>query len=282
MTKRLGRSKLEVVGADSASHSPEARSGAAASLPAWAGSCLGSSEHHPKLEAVSCPGGAFRAKEVSRAVLFSSLSHSSHYLLLPALNCGLMLITKSAKGGHRVCGGRDGRQELQGDGTTSERWVLGGQASTRCVQQLPCKPFHLWALPSLCSLQKHKGKKRGENVEPGAAACEGRGRRGCSHPKAPTLPGQTHHPRSMAACKDALSSAKPHRGISLSHGPSKFCQRMLKHRCDRVCILPLGTLIYIPVPFLAVCDNMSDFTPERLRPSCIPLSANCCECRWEW
>lgn len=49
-----------------------------------------------------------------------------------------------------------------------------------------------------------------------------------------------------------------------------------------VCVLPLGTPIYIPVPFSAVCDNMPGFTPERLRPWHISLSANCREWRWEW
>jgi len=46
ITQRLGRSKLEVMGAASAPH-PQGRD----LDPAWAGSCLGSSKHHPRLEA---------------------------------------------------------------------------------------------------------------------------------------------------------------------------------------------------------------------------------------
>lgn len=61
----------------------------------------------------------------------------------------------------------------------------------------------------------------------------------------------------------------------------RFCQWMSQSWHDRVHVLPLGTPIYIPVPFSVVCDNVPDCKPERLRPWHTSLSANCCEWRWD-
>lgn len=104
---------------------------------------------------------------------------------------------------------------------------------------------------------------------------------GCRHPEAPTLPGQTCHPWSMATPKDALCSVKLLCNSSLSPGLWRFCQWMSQSRCDRVPVLPLGTPIYIPVPFSVVCDNMPDYKPERPRPWHTSLSANCYVQRWD-
>lgn len=103
----------------------------------------------------------------------------------------------------------------------------------------------------------------------GVAGCEGRRWRGHTHP----CQRCTHHLWSMSACKDALSLGIPRWHVSLSRGLSRFYQRISKHH--RVCILPLGTPVYIPEPFSAVCDNMPDFTPEQLRLWHTALSASC-------
>lgn len=111
---------------------------------------------------------------------------------------------------------------------------------------------------------------------------EGRGCLGAAGtPEAPALPGQTCHPWSMATPKDALCSVKLLCNSSLSPGLWRFCQWMSQSLRDRVPVLPLGTPIYIPVPFSVVCDNMPDCKPERPSPWHTSLSANCCEWRWD-
>lgn len=140
------------------------------------------------------------------------------------------------------------------------------------------KGTHLSRHPFTC-----RGKWSGENVGMGSRWQCGREGvfGGCRHPEAPALPGQTCHPWSMATPKDALCSVKLLCNSSLSPGLWRFCQWMSQSLRDRVPVLPLGTPIYIPVPFSVVCDNMPDCKPERPRPWHTSLSANCCEWRWD-
>lgn len=92
---RLARSKLDVMGGQTLLFTPRVRLGGSASRqPPWLGAAW-----EAQSTAISWPRGSFRAWEACWAVLSLPCPAPPtlpYTLLLSALNCSLMLITKSA------------------------------------------------------------------------------------------------------------------------------------------------------------------------------------------
>lgn len=113
----------------------------------------------------------------------------------------------------------------------------GGQAWTCCVPQLPRKHcLFTYRLSSLRVALKNARANREQKVwSLGRPGVRGGGAGAVATPKPTPCQRRTCHPWSTAACKDALSSAKPHWNVSLSHDLLSFCQKVSKHRRDSLC-----------------------------------------------
>lgn len=133
----------------------------------------------------------------------------------------------------------------------ARRWHQCPSSERQVLEDGPllCKScLSTYRLSSVCVAPKTQGQTE-QKVWSMGTRC-----RGCSHLKAPIL------------AEVESSPVKPVRMLfpQLNHTEISLmaCQIMSKHQRERVCVLPPGTPIYIPVPFSAVCDNMPDFTPK--------------------
>lgn len=100
---------------------------------------------------------------------------------------------------------------------TSSVWRQRGEARAARRRALEAKPQHVvsntflanlftYGLSPLCVARKNTRAKREEKMwSLGRQSARGGGAGAVATPKPPPCQGQTHHPQSMAACKDALS-----------------------------------------------------------------------------